>query len=183
MNRRVAARYALAIMELGQERNELDRIAEDLRDVQATIHGSRELLLLLISPVIAPDSKLKVLNELFGKRCGEVTMKAIALLIKKGRSEYLLGTAEEFLRMLDAKNGVLGAKIESAISLTPNEQKAIVTKLEAMTGKKLRPQFSTDPKLRGGFVARMGDEMIDASLRHQLEMLREQFAQGAPILN
>ena len=110
-------------------------------------------------------------------------MKTIALLIKKGRSEYLLGTAEEFLRMLDAKNGVLSAEVESAVSLTPDEEKQIVATLEAMTGKKLRPQFTTDPKLRGGFIARMGDDMIDASLRHQLDLLREQFAQGAPILN
>ena len=184
MNRRVAARYALALMELGEERKDLDRVAEDLRDIQQTIHGSRELLLLLMSPVITPDSKLKVLNEIFGKRCGEVTMKMISLLIKKGRSEYLLGTAEEFLRMLDAKNGVISATIESAVTLTPAEQKGLVARLEQLTKKKLRADFTTDAKLRGGFVARMGDEMIDASLKHQLELLREQFASGtAPALN
>jgi F0F1-type ATP synthase delta subunit len=53
-----------------------------------------------------------------------------------------------------------------------------------MTGKQVRSEFTLDPKLRGGFVARMGDEMVDASLKHQLELLRQQFSQsGSPVLN
>jgi F-type H+-transporting ATPase subunit delta len=184
MNRRVAARYAIALMDLGEELNILDRIAEDLRDIELTVHGSRELALALISPVINPDQKLNVLTEIFGKRCSEMTMKFVALLVRKGRSEYLLGTAQEFLEMLDKKNNVLHARIESAIGLSEEEQRQLVAKLERMTGKHVRSEFSLDPTLRGGFIARIGDQMIDASLKHQLDLLREQFSQsGSPVLN
>lgn len=184
MNRRVAARYALALMELGEELNILDQVAQDLRDIEETVRGSRELTLVLMSPVINPEQKLKLLTEIFGKRCSEMTMKFITLLIRKDRSEYVLGAAEEFLRMLDVKNQIVHAHVRSAVGLTETERQQLIAKLERMTGKHVRADFNTDPTLRGGFVARVGDDMIDASLKHQLERLREQFAQGgSPVLN
>jgi len=184
MNRRVAARYAQALMDLGEELKVLERIAEDLRDIEQTVNGSRELKLALMSPVITPDQKQNLLNEIFGKRFSDVTMKFIALLIRKGRAEYLLASSEEFLRMLDVKNNILHARIQSAVNLSEEERQLLIAKLEQMTGKHVRSEFTLDPKLRGGFVARIGDEMVDASLKRQLELLREQFAQGgSPVLN
>jgi F-type H+-transporting ATPase subunit delta len=184
MNRRVAARYAIALMDLGEELQQLDPIAEDLRDIEQTVRGSRELEVILISPVINPSQKLKLLTEIFGKRCNEMTMKFIALLVRKGRSEYLVATAQEFLRMLDVKNNIIHARIESAVKLSEEEERQLIAKLERMTGKQVRPEFDLDPALRGGFVARIGDEIVDASLKRQLELLREQFSQGgSPILN
>jgi F-type H+-transporting ATPase subunit delta len=111
MNRRVAARYAIALMDLGEELKILDQIAEDLRDIEHTVRDSRELAVFLMSPVVNPNQKLKILIELFGKRCSEMTMKFIALLVRKGRAEYLIATAQEFLRMLDAKNNIIHARI------------------------------------------------------------------------
>ena len=184
MNRRVAARYAIALMDLGEELNVLEQVAEDLRDIERTVHASRELELVLLSPVIAPGQKLSILTEIFGRSCGEMTMKFITLLVRKGRSEYLVATAQEFLQMLDAKNNITHARIESAVRLSEEEQRQLIAKLEQMTGKSVRPEFDLDPTLRGGFVARIGDEMIDASLKRQLELLREQFSQGgSPVLN
>jgi F-type H+-transporting ATPase subunit delta len=184
MNRRVAARYAIALMDLAEELKVLDPVAEDLRDIEQTIYGSRELELMLLSPVITPEQKLKILTEVFGKSCSEMTMKFITLLVRKGRSEYLVATAQEFLQMLDAKNNIVHARIESAVKLSEEEERQLIAKLEGMTGKHIRSEFSLDPKLRGGFVARMGDEMVDASLKRQLELLREQFSQGgSPVLN
>ena len=184
MNRRVAARYARALMDLGEERNVLDKLAEDLRDIVQTVQSSRELRIFLLSPVATPDQKLRVLSEIFGKRSSDITRKFVTLLVRKGRSEYLYATAEEFLRMLDAKRNILPARIESATKLTEAEQMQLLAKLERITGKRIRADFLLDPSLRGGFIARMGDEMVDASLKHQLELLREQFSRGgSPILN
>ncbi|SRR5581483_3854443 len=184
MNPRVAVRYAHALMGLAEEMKLLDKIAEDFRDIEQTLRGSRELRLVLTSPIIAPDQKRNILSEVFAKRSSDLTMKFIALLIEKGRSEYLFATAEEFLAMLDAKRNILRAKIQSASPLTEKERMELEAKLERMTGKRIHAEFTIDPSLRGGFVARMGDAMVDASLRHQLELLREQFLEGGtPILN
>jgi len=171
-------------MGLGEELKVLDKLAEDLRDIEQTVQDSRELKVFLISPIATPDQKLRILNEIFGKRSSELTMKFITLLVRKGRSEYVHATAEEFLRILDAKRNILHAQVKSATALTDAEQMQLMAKLERMTGKRIRADFTLDPSLRGGFIARMGDEMVDASLKRQLELLREQFLQGgAPILN
>jgi|ERR1700733_10441613 len=184
MNRRVAARYALALMDLGEEMKVLDKIADDLRDIEVAIHASRELGMALSSPVVTPDRKLRIMREIFGNRTSEITMKFIELLVRKGRPEYILATAEEFLAMLDAKQNIVNAKVSSAIKLTEEEQTQLQAKLEKMTGKRIRPEFLLDPELRGGFIARIGDELVDASLRHQLMLLREEFKRGgSPILN
>ena len=184
MNQRVAARYALALMELAEEQNMLEKLAEDLRDVEATIDGSRELKIFLASPIATPEQKLKILTEIFGKRSMDITMRFMSLLVRKGRAEYVHAAAEEFLRMLDAKRNILRANIQSAATLTEEEQMQLLAQLERRTGKRIRATFDINPALRGGFVARLGDDMVDASLKHQLEVLREQFLQGgAPILN
>ncbi len=184
MNRRVAARYALALMDLGEEMKLLEKIAEDLRDIETTARASRELRMVLMSPIITPDKKIAVLTEIFGKRMSDLTMKFIGLLVRKGRSEYLIATAEEFLYMLDQKRNIIHARISSATPLTEEEQMQLQAKLERLTSKRIRPDFSIDPTLRGGFLARIGDSLVDASLRHQLEVLREQFERGgAPVLN
>lgn len=184
MNRRIAHRYALALIGLAEELSILDKVAEDMNSIEETIRESRGLRLLLSSPVVTPDRKLKVLTEIFGKQLCEQSLAFIALLIRKGRSEYLFATAEEFLGMLDAKRGILNARIRSASALSEEQQLQVQAKLEHMTGKSIRPMFAIDPTLRGGFVARIGDEMVDASLAHQLELLREEFKRGgSPILN
>lgn len=184
LNRRVAMRYATALMDLANERGILDGIAEDMHSIETTIHSSRELKLVLLSPIVRPDRKLGLLHEIFGKRFQQVTLAFVDLLVRKGRAEYLLATAEEFLTMLDMQRNVLRATITSAVNLNVDEQKQIQAKLESITGKTIRAEFNIDPALRGGFVARMGDRMIDASLKHQLEVLREEFRRGGtPVLN
>lgn len=184
MNRRVAARYAIALMDLGEQLKQLDKIAEDLRDVESTMRHSRELRVALMSPVVHQSQKHKIVTELFGKRFSEITMKFMDLLIQKGRAEFLLVTAEEFLRMLDENRNIVHAEVRSAVELTEAEQMQIMAMLERMTNKRIKSDFMIQADLRGGFVARIGDQMVDASLKHQLEVLREQFKTGgAPVLN
>jgi F-type H+-transporting ATPase subunit delta len=184
MNLRIAHRYAQALMDLGVERNSLEKISEDLIAVETTIRESRPLRAMLASPVVKPDQKLKIFTEIFGQQLHPETLSFVKLLVTKGRAEYLFATAEEFRRMLDTRRNILHADIASAIDLSDEQRLIVQAKLENMTGKRIRPEFRTDPSLVGGFVARIGDRMVDASIRHQLELLREQFKHGgAPVLN
>jgi F-type H+-transporting ATPase subunit delta len=162
----------------------LEKVAEDMHAIAETLHASRELRVVLSSPVVTPDKKKKVLHELFAKQLSKATLSFVDLLVSKGRAEYLASTADQFLTMLDDRRGIVSAQIKSARELSEEQQMQVQAKLERMTGKRLRPKFTVDPELLGGFVARIGDELVDASLAHQLEALREQFKHGgSPILN
>src|SRR5579885_2882891 len=103
MSRRIASRYALALIGLADERKVLDKVAEDMHSIYDVLHDSRELRVVLRSPVVVIDKKLHILTEIFSKRLTPETMAFMTLLVKKGRSEYLLMTAEEFLAMLDER--------------------------------------------------------------------------------
>ncbi len=184
MNHRVAVRYAKALFETGRERATLETLSGDMTAIQQTIHDSRELRAILASPVVKGELKLGVLAEIFGKQVSAETMAFISLLVKKGREGDLYAVTLEFAGMMDRLQGVVSAQITSALALSQAEQDAITARLQQMSGKRVRTSFDTDPALRGGFIARMGDTLIDASLKHQLEALREQFLHGGtPILN
>src|SRR5436190_4558465 len=163
MHSRVANRYALALIGLAEEHKMLDKVAEDMHAIQETLHGSRELRVVLQSPVVTPDKKQKVLHELFGKQLSKQTLSFVDLLVRKGRAAYLAATADQFLAMIDDRRGIVSAQIKCARELSEEQQMQVQAKLERMTGKRIRPKFTIDPELRGGFVARIGDELVDAS--------------------
>ena len=184
MDLRAAHRYAQALMDLGEERKTLDQIALDMASIEETLHNSKPLRAMLASPVVRLEQQIDVLTRVFDKQVGREVMSFITLLVKKGRAGLLAGTAEEFRKMLDVRRNITSATITSATPLSEDQSMIIQAKLENMTGKRIRPTFNVDPALRGGFTARIDDMLIDASLRHQLEILHEQFKSGgAAILN
>jgi F-type H+-transporting ATPase subunit delta len=183
MEQRVALRYAQALLDIGIERNVLERISQDMQTLEESLEASKELRHALASPVIRPDIKRKLLHELFDKHLHPEVLMFLDLLVKKGRAEVIAGTARQFHRLLDRRNGVVVAHIKSAIELDQSTQKIITEKVASMTGKRVTAMFSVDPSVKGGFVARVEDTLIDASLAHQLEILRNKFRSGEFILN
>jgi F-type H+-transporting ATPase subunit delta len=84
----------------------------------------------------------------------------------------------EFFRLRDERQGLVVLDVRSATEMDENQQKTMVKRFEALTGKKVRAAFRVDRELKGGFVARVGDTVYDGSLLRQLELLRERFAEG-----
>jgi F-type H+-transporting ATPase subunit delta len=179
MDQRIALRYAQALMDIGKEKNSVDELARDMKTIDEALHDVHELKALLHTPVIRPDIKRKVLHSVFAPHISKDAMLFIDLLVKKGRADVLDLTTQEFLRLLDEATNTVPALITSARTLDENARKQIVAKLETISKKKVRASYTTDPLLRGGFVAKVGDTLIDASLQHQLENLREEFKAAA----
>jgi F-type H+-transporting ATPase subunit delta len=178
MDQRIALRYAQALMDVGNEKNSVAEFARDMHTVDEALHDVHELRSLMHSPVIRPDVKRKVLHGVFGPHVSKDVMLFIDLIVKKGRADVLDLTTQEFLRLLDEATGTVPALITSARTLEDTARQQIVAKLEKISEKKVRASYAIDKSLRGGFVAKVGDTLIDASLQHQLENLREEFKAG-----
>jgi F-type H+-transporting ATPase subunit delta len=178
MDQRIALRYAQALMDVGKEKNSVAEIARDMKVIHDALHEVHELKALLHTPVIRPDVKRKVLRGVFAPHVSKDVMLFLDLLVKKGRADVLDLTTAEFLRLLDEDTNTVSALITSARTLDEGAKQQIVSKLEKITTKTVRASYATDAALRGGFVAKVGDTLIDASLQHQLENLREEFKQG-----
>ncbi len=177
---RVARRYAEAAYGLAEEQKLGERFAADLAVIQETIRSSREFVAFLKSPVISSDRKRTILSELFKSRLSGFTVNFLNLLVEKGREDLLGDIAGEYFRLRDDRQGLVTLDVRAAAEMNSDQQKAIVSRFESLTGKKVRAAFSIDAELKGGFVARIGDTVYDGSLLRQLELLRERFAEGVP---
>jgi len=176
---RAAHRYAKAMLEIAHEQNSLDATVEDFRTLEHAIADSRELQNLLATPVIDAEKKAKLLGEIFQGKLGEITEKFLLLLTKKGRAQLLWNIAVSFRKQLDREKGIVTADVSSAVELNDELRKSIERRLHEMTGKTVSATYRIDEGLLGGFVARIDNRMMDASVRHQLERLHDALAEEA----
>ena len=178
-NVRVAHRYAEALMGAAEEQKIVERIAEDLKLLQTTIKESKEFLVFLKSPVISKEKKKEVNNELFGKKLHSATMLFMSLLAEKSREDILPVIIQEFFHLRDEMLGIVTVEVKAATELEKEQNVELQKRFEGYSKKKVRITYSLDRQLKGGFVARIGDTVFDGSIKRQLELLRDQFAEGA----
>ncbi|NTU58621.1 MAG: F0F1 ATP synthase subunit delta [Chlorobiaceae bacterium] len=166
-------RYASALLDVAVEGNFLEMVTEDLQKIDEVLVHSRELILALRSPLIKGDAKSRLLEEIFRTDVGEKTMMFMKLLAHKKRAGLLPEVIREFVTLLDEKNGVVNAKVKSAVRLSEDQAKDLVSGLSVRTGKKIRATMSLDETLIGGVTVKIGDTILDGSVSHQLQLLRK----------
>jgi F-type H+-transporting ATPase subunit delta len=172
-----ARRYAEAAFELAQRDNALDRWRDELR-LAGQVTSQAEVGRVLNSPRVPLAEREQLLGRLLGSRVAPVTLNLVRLLIRRSKLEMLPSIAAEFSRLLNLQRGVITALVTSALPLTPDEDRAIRDKIIRMTGATVDIQTREDPALIGGLTVRIGDRLIDASVRGRLERLREQLLAG-----
>jgi F-type H+-transporting ATPase subunit delta len=155
-----------------------DAVTQDLLMVGATLRDSRELRLLVSSPIVPASKKAGAFKALFASRVSPQTMVFINLLIAKQREGILAETIEEYMKLRDIQMGVVNISVASAVDLTRKQEDALRGQLERLTGKKVRLHVALTPEIKGGLVVRVGDTVLDASIKRQLEILGERFARG-----
>ena len=180
-NPRVARRYAKALMSVAEEQQSVDPVANDLAMMGETLAGSRELRSLLASPVIAESKKATVLKAIFGARVHAVTSGFVDLLVRKHREDVLQEMIEQYMALRDDLRGIMNVDVTSVHALEGNQEKLLAGDLAKRTGKSVRLHLKLDPAIKGGLVVRIGDTVLDASVRRQLERLRERFTGTAKV--
>lgn len=169
-------RYAQAAFELALERNELEKWQKALEKI-LEISTDEEFMALLEDPRLPFETK----KELLLKRLGEIHPLAInltLLLVHKGMLRLIGDIYHQYLTLLDAHCGVERAKVISAIPLGDEERESIAMGLGKMIERKVVIDHRVDPSILGGFVARVGDMLIDGSVRQRLESLKKSLVEG-----
>ncbi len=177
-NVRVARRYAEALMELAEERKTVDTLAKDLKVLHSAIDESRELRLFLRSPVINHPRKVEILKAVFAGRLQQWTLHAVDVITLKGREDILSDIIDQFFVILDERASIVRVKVKAVGEFTKDQMETLQNKLERYTQKHVKIEFSFDRCLIGGFVARVGDTVLDGSVKRQLELLRDRFARA-----
>lgn len=167
-----ATRYAQALLDLSVEQGNLDAVAADMKFMADICAENRELELLLQSPIVKADKKMAVLNAIFDQ-FDKVTKSFVELIVKNGREGFLSQIAASFEGLLKAYKGIVPVKLVSAKPLDAGVKKTILGNLEKFVKGTLEVTEEVDSDLIGGFIVRMGDHQIDASVASQLGQLKQ----------
>lgn len=166
-----ASRYAKAFLELAVEQNKTEQVSNDMRAFLAANSETREFQLFLDSPIIHADKKNAILNEVFPS-FDSLTRSFIELIVRNGREGALAQIAEAYEGQLKQHLGITPVTLVSAHPLDAATKKVILSKLEASLKGKLELEEKIDTSLIGGFIVKMGDTQIDASVLNKLKNLK-----------
>ena len=169
-------RYAEAAFQLASRDDAIATWRRDLELAAAETDG--QLMDVLANPALPLEEREAAATEVF-KGVDPRVRNLILLLVRRHRIEQLPRVVAEFVRLDEQRQGITHATATSAAPLTDLEVKALTARLEQMTGGRIALSTDVDPGLLGGLVVRVGDRLIDGSVRGRLERLRNQLASGA----
>ena len=181
INTVVARRYANAIFALGKKDGDaaLSSRGDCLASLGEMLVAAPGLDLTLKSPVIGVSEKKAVLDKLLTKLKADQTMRNFCfLLADKERLAFLSEIAAWYGKLLDEAKGIIRGQCITAVQLSADKKSKLKDTLQQKAGTDIELTFAVDKDILGGMVLKMGDRVLDASLRAQLGVLRETFKRG-----
>ena len=172
-----ARRYAEAAFQLASRDGALDAWAEGLNLAAALVADAR-IAAEVNNPARPHAERLATLEQLLKGRAPEGVLKLAGLLARRGRIDRLANVAAEYRRLLDRERGNVVASVTSAAPLTADETEAVRAWVGRTTGKTVDLTANVDEALIGGLTVRVGDTLMDASVRGRLERLRTDLLTG-----
>ncbi len=180
---KVSIRYAQALLDSAMEKNNIEPVFSDVGLVLSSINQSSELRRVLENPVIKSETKISILNEIYRGKITEETAEFLKFIVDKKREDLMPSIMEKFIQIYNEHFGLADAEVRTAFNFSEEQKQGLKTKLENIIKKKIKINFQIDPHVIGGFVARVDDTVFDASVKHQLELLKKQFIEGGASLN
>ena len=171
----LARRYAQALFLAARKKDAIAQVGEDLAALQAVDRASgNRLRLLLEAPQVPTEQKLAVVEKGLRPHVHGLVVEFYRLLIAKKRVFQMRDIVEEFGLLVEAHQGVVRARVTSAIPMTDPELKSRVASLEAGLAKKVKVDAHVDPAIVGGLVVKVGDRIADGSVKTLLSAMRDQ---------
>jgi F-type H+-transporting ATPase subunit delta len=178
-NLAIARRYAKALLLIGKEDNQIDTYRQELEGFSALIEKEGTLGQAINNPLYNADGRKKVLESVIEKLALSRVMKSfLTLLFDKGRFVYLSSINDFYQKLADELKGIARASLVSATALSSETVDKIRSTLSEKTGKDIILEVEQDPGLIGGIVTRIGDLVLDGSIKTQLLNMRESLKRG-----
>ena len=167
-----AVRYAKALLELAIEQNKLEVISNDMNAIVAANDETRDFQLFLSSPLIQADKKVSIFNQIFDY-FDELSLSFVALITKNGRENILVEIAASFQDQLKAHKGIVPVTLVSSKKLDEATVTAILAKVKPVVKGEIELTEKIDEEILGGFVVKIGNTQVDASVANQLKNLKQ----------
>ena len=175
MVRRFARPYAKTIIEVAGSPEKANLVRGELMRFESALKNSPELAALYANPGISPETKKELTQTLARKmKLSELATRAAEVLVRFNRMNDISSILEALTSYVNEALGIARIEVRSAKSLTPDEMAKLAATLGKRVGKKVELDVTTDPSLLGGFVAKVGSEIWDASVVGKIHRFREQ---------
>ena len=166
--------YAEALFRVVQAEGELDRVEDELYRFGKILESNHELKQALSDRSMERTQRLKILEELLHEKVSPHTLAMLTFVVEQERARHLPEILEELSRLAaEARESVVG-EVRSAVPLDNKQQAALAKALSKATGKNVTVKVIVDPSVIGGISAKVGDTVIDGTVKRRLEQLKEQ---------
>lgn len=173
----IAQVYARSLFEVAGEHDKIDVVRDQLGAFADALNGSRELQTFFFSPYFSTEEKKEGLDKAVVE-ADETVRNFLKLLIENHRMPVLFRVRREYDRLWEEANKLLPVQITSAVGLDPSIAERIGEEIGRQTGRTVELTSTVDPEVIGGIVLRVGNSILDASIRTRLENLRKQVAKA-----
>ena len=173
----IAQVYARSVFEVALEHDNLDTVREQLGQFADALDENRELSVFFFSPYFSTEEKKEGLHTTL-EDADPAVVNFLELLAEKHRMPAIFRIRRELDRMWAEENKLLGVEITSAVELDDATVERISSEIGEQTGRKVQLTRTVDPDVLGGIVLRVGNSILDASIRNRLDQLRRQVAKA-----
>jgi F-type H+-transporting ATPase subunit delta len=173
----IAAVYARSLFEVAQEQGKLDSVRDELGAFADALDTSRELQTFFFSPYFSTAEKEDGLDRAV-TGADPIVVNFLKLLIENHRMPVVFRVRREVDRLWEQENKLLPVQVTSAVALDPATVDQIGARISEQTGRKVELSAHVEPDILGGIVVRVGNSVLDASIRSRLEKLRKQVARA-----
>jgi F-type H+-transporting ATPase subunit delta len=170
--------YARSLFQAALDKGRLDEVREQLAQFADALDGNHELTVFFFSPYFSTKEKQESLAGLLDG-ADEIFLNFLSLLIENHRMPVIFRIRHEYERLWDEENRTLPVEITSAIALDEATTESLGRTIGERAGRKVTLAAHVDPNILGGIIIRVGNSILDASIRNRLEQLRRHVAQGA----
>jgi F-type H+-transporting ATPase subunit delta len=174
----IATVYARSLFEAAQDADRLGAVRDQLGEIADAIEGDRDLQVFFFSPSLSSEEKKEGLHKAI-EGADDLLENFLELLVENHRMPAVFKIRREFDALWDKENRLLPVQIVSAVELDDKTVKQIGDQIAEQTGQKVELSAEVDPDVLGGLVVRVGNTVLDASVRRRLETLRREVARAA----
>lgn len=179
----VANRYAKSLLQLAVEQGKLEQVYADMLLVQGVYHDNKDFVNFLNSPIIHTDKKLSVLKAVFDGKINGVTLGFFTILAAKRREMYIGHIAKSFIAQYKEHKNITSAVVTSAAGIDSGARAKILELVKQQAKGEVELVEKVDKALIGGFILRIGDKQVDASIARKLNELRKTFTENPHTIN
>jgi F-type H+-transporting ATPase subunit delta len=172
-NSPAAVAYARSLLELANERGQAKEVGEEMKAVGQILAENPGFKEFLSNPSVGATERSNTFDKLFKGQASELVYSMIRVANEKGRAGILDEIAAEYTKLLDVQLGNVDVDVTSATELEPDQRETINQRVNGMLGKNANLHHHVDASIIGGLVVRIGDKVLDASVKSQLKSLRE----------